>query len=162
MIARVGVVAVMLALVPAAGCRHGEEVTRQRGTLAEARAMLDRAAAHYQAVGREQALQDFTAQRAPFIDRDLYVFCYGPDRRISAHGADAGLVGASVDDLRDVDGQAFGTRIMEVAGANPRGGLVDYKWMNPATRQVEPKVSAVRQIGADTCGVGAYRTDAGT
>jgi cytochrome c len=127
-----------------------------RGTIEEAAAMLDRAVAHYNDVGRAQALSDFTARAEPFVDRDLYVFCYGPDRTISAHGADAALVGVSVDSLRDVDRKAFGTRIMEVAQADPAGGTVDYKWLNPATRIIEDKVSVVKQVGTDVCGVGAY------
>lgn len=151
---RVGATTCLLMLAGITGCADSE--TSERGTLADAREMLERAATHYQQAGREQALQDFTAKQEPFVDRDLYVFCYGPDRKISAHAADAGLVGAPVDDLRDVDGQAFGTRIMEVADANPESGQVEYKWMNPVTRQVEPKVSVVRKVGMDVCGVGAY------
>jgi hypothetical protein len=128
----------------------------QQGTLDEARAMLDRAVAHYQDVGREQALEDFTARAEPFVARDLYVFCYGPDRLISAHGADTALVGAEIDELRDVDGFAFGPAILDTAMAEPEGGQVAYKWMNPVTEEVEPKVSFVRKVGDDVCGVGAY------
>ena len=60
-----------------------------RGTPAEAKAMLQKAVAHYKEVGRKQALADFNAKKAPFGDRDLYVVCIGPDpdhrqRRLSA------------------------------------------------------------------------------
>ncbi|MCC5905677.1 MAG: cache domain-containing protein [Balneolaceae bacterium] len=127
-----------------------------RGTIEEARAMLERAVAHYNEVGREQALNDFTAKAEPFIDRDLYVFCYGPDRTISGHGADPGLLGTPVDELRDVDDFAFGTRIMDVGEESPEGGFVEYKWINPVTGEVEPKISIVRVAGTDICGVGAY------
>ncbi|TVQ04238.1 MAG: hypothetical protein EA359_07115 [Balneolaceae bacterium] len=131
-------------------------VGESRGTMEEARKMLDRAVAHYEEVGREQALRDFTEKKEPFIDRDLYVFCYGPDRTISGHGADPGLIGTPVDELRDVDDFAFGTRIMEVSQEYPGGGLVEYQWLNPITGEVEPKVSIVRLTGVDVCGVGAY------
>jgi len=57
-----------------------------RGTPAEAKALLKKAVAHYQSVGRKQALADFTGGKAPFVDRDLYVFCIGPDRILSANG----------------------------------------------------------------------------
>mgnify|MGYP006197998009 CR=1 FL=1 len=140
------------------GC--AKEPAGERGTLDEARAMLAQAVRHYEEVGREQALRDITDRQAPFVDRDLYVFCYGPDRAISAHAADAGLVGVPVDSLRDVDGAAFGTAIMETAQASPEGGLVEYKWTNPVTGEVEPKASVVRQVGEDVCGVGAYHAEA--
>jgi cytochrome c len=127
-----------------------------RGTMAEAEAMLGQAAEHYQNAGREAALRDITARAPGFVDRDLYVFCYGPDRTISAHAADASLVGTPVDDLRDVDGKALGTHIMEVAEANPDGGRAEYKWTNPLTGAIEGKVSVVRRVGTDVCGVGVY------
>jgi cytochrome c len=130
--------------------------TELRGTLEEARQMLGRAAAHYEEAGREQALKDFTEKKEPFIDRDLYVFCYGPDRTISGHGADSGLLGTDVDGLRDVDNVAFGTLIMEAVQESADEGFVEYKWLNPLTREVEPKVSIVRLIGEDVCGVGIY------
>jgi cytochrome c len=147
-------------LLGAGGC--ADQPTPERATLDEASAMLERAVAHYQEVGRERALSDFTAREPAFVDRDLYVFCYGPDGTISAHGGDATLLGASVADLRDVDGKALGTHILEVAAAHPEGGQATYKWANPVSGQVEPKVSVVRAIGEDVCGVGAYRSEPGS
>lgn len=139
---------------PRPGDAH--DATAAHGTLEEAAAMIELAAAHYEQVGRAAALADFTADRPPFIDRDLYVFCYGPERTISAHGADPGLIGVAIDELRDVDGKAFGTEIYEL-GNQEGGGTVEYHWLNPVTGEVEPKVSVVRQMGEDVCGVGAYR-----
>ena len=126
-----------------------------RGTPAEAEAMLAKAITHYETAGRTQALADFTARKAPFADRDLYVFCFGPDRKVISHGGDAKQVGVVFDTLKDVDGKAFGTAIWD-AGRQPNGGRVEYKWQNPVTGAVEPKVSFVRRAGNDVCGVGAY------
>src|SRR6202022_5093571 len=53
----------------------------------EAKAMLKNALAHYQSVGRKQALADFSAKKPPFADRELYLVCIGPGHLISAHGA---------------------------------------------------------------------------
>ena len=53
----------------------------------EAKAMLKNAVAHYQSVGRKQALADFSAKKPPFADRELYLVCIGPGHLISAHGA---------------------------------------------------------------------------
>lgn len=127
----------------------------QRGTPAEARAMLAQAVAHYRKVGRDQALADFTAKKAPFVDRDLYVVCIGPDRLISAHGANASFVGASPDLLKDADGKPLGKAIFDAA-ARKDGRSVRYRWVNPVTGKVEPKVSFVERVGTDVCVVGAY------
>lgn len=126
-----------------------------RGTPAEAEAMLAKAVAHYEKAGRTQALADFTARKAPFADRDLYVFCFGADRKVVSHGGDAKQVGVVFDTLKDVDGKAFGTAIWDT-GMKTGGGRVEYKWQNPVSGAVEPKVSFVRKAGADVCGVGAY------
>ena len=58
-----------------------------RGTPTEAKAMLQQAVAHYNSVGRKQALADFTAKKSPFADRDLYVACMGLDHFITQTAA---------------------------------------------------------------------------
>lgn len=127
----------------------------QRGTPAEARALLATAVAHYRKIGRAQALADFTAKKAPFVDRDLYVVCIGPDRLISAHGASASFVGASPDLLKDAEGKPLGKAIFDAADKKG-GGSVRYRWVNPVSGKVEPKVSFVERVGTDVCLVGAY------
>ena len=131
-------------------------VAADRGTPAEAKAMLVKAVAHYKAVGRKQPLADFTAKKAPFGDRDLYVFCLGPDRVISANGAFPSWVGQSADLLKDADGKLLGKAVWE-AGSRPGGGSVEYPNINPVTRKPAAKVSFVEKPGEDVCGVGAYK-----
>lgn len=128
-----------------------------RGTPAEAKAMLAKAVAHYKAVGRKQALGDFTGKKAPFVDRDLYVFCIGPDRVISANGGYPSFVGLSADLLKDADGKLLGKALWE-AGSRDGGGSVEYPHINPVSHKPEPKVSFVEKVGEDLCGVGAYKS----
>ncbi len=129
----------------------------QRATPAEAKALLQQAVAHYQKVGRAKALADFTGKKAPFVDRDLYVFCIGPDRTISAHGFLASYVGTSADALlKDADGKPLGKAIIDAASA-PTGGSVRYRFINPVSGKTESKVSFVQKVGDDICGVGAYQ-----
>jgi cytochrome c len=131
-----------------------------RGTPAEAKAMLAKAAAHYKAVGRKQALADFTGKKAPFADRDLYVFCIGPDRLMVANGGFPSFVGMSVDVLKDANGKPLGSALWE-AGSRAGGGAVEYPHINPVSHKPEPKVSFVEKMGDDVCGVGAYKGGVG-
>ena len=131
---------------------HGAD----RGTPAEAKAMLAKAATHYKAVGRKQALADFTGKKAPFGDRDLYVFCIGPDRLMVANGGYPSFVGMSVDVLKDADGKPLGKALWEM-GSRDHGGSVEYPHINPVSHKPEPKVSFVEKMGDDVCGVGAYK-----
>lgn len=127
----------------------------ERGTPAEAKALLEKAVAHYKAVGRKQALADFTGRKAPFFDRDLYVFCIGSDRVTVANGGFPSYVGTSVDALMDADGKPLGKTLWET-GSGKGQGSVAYRWINPLSHKTEPKVSFVQKVGEDVCGVGAY------
>jgi cytochrome c len=117
--------------------------------------MLQKAVAHYKTVGRQQALADFTAKKAPFGDRDLYVVCLGPDHTIVANGGFPQYVGASADIVKDADGKSVGQQGWDVARAKGEGA-VHYRWINPVTHAVEPKVTFFAKAGTDVCGVGAY------
>jgi cytochrome c len=125
-----------------------------RGTPAEAKAMLDKALAHYKEVGRAQALADFNAKKEPFVDRDLYVFCLAPDHTQVANGGYPSLVGRTADTVPDANGKPMGKAIWDAASKGP--GTVRYKWYNPVSTQYEPKTAFVQKVGDDVCGVGAY------
>jgi signal transduction histidine kinase len=146
----------VLILVTLSAALAGSVVAGERGTPAEAKAMLVKAGAHYKDVGRKQALADFTAKKAPFSDRDLYVFCIGADRTIVANGAYPSWVGVSADVLKDASGKLLGKALLD-AGSREGGGSVEYPHLNPVTHKAEQKVSFVQKVGDDTCGVGAYK-----
>lgn len=126
-----------------------------RGTPAQAKAMLAKAVAHYQTVGRKQAMADFNAKKAPFFDRDLYVVCFDAKGVILANGGFPQYVGFSADLLKDAHGNSVGRKGLEIAQKNGQGA-VEYEWINPMTHKVEPKVTYFAKAGDDVCGVGAY------
>jgi len=128
-----------------------------RGTPDEAKSMLAKAIEHYNSVGRTQALADFTGRKAPFFDRDLYVACISPDHRIAANGGFPSLVGSSVDAWKDADGKSIG-RASDEAVASSGAGAIRYRWLNPVSGKIEPKVFFVQKVGEDVCGVGAYES----
>ena len=136
--------------VPAAPAAKGE-----RGTPAEAKSMLQAAVEHLGKVGRKQALADFNAKKAPFFDRDLYVFCADPNGILLANGGYPQYVGTSLDNLKDADGKSLGKAIRDAATPNTPGS-VEYRWLNPVSNKTEPKISFVQKIDTDLCGVGAY------
>jgi len=128
----------------------------ERGTPAEAQSMLQLAVAHYQAVGRNQALADFSGKKPPFFDRDLYVFCVGANSStLTANGAFPQYVGMSVDVWRDADGKPLGKAIQDAARKNDQGSI-EYRMSNPISGKIEPKISFWKKLGEDVCGVGVY------
>jgi cytochrome c len=127
----------------------------ERGTIAEAKAMLQKAIAHYKSVGRQQALADFTARKPPFADRDLYVVCFSVNHRVVANGAFPRDVGTSGDTLKDLNGKGVAQVVWDAASFKGES-VVRYRWINPVTHNVEMKIGFFAKVGEDVCGVGAY------
>jgi hypothetical protein len=78
---RIGCALVVLGMTTVYGTAFASDV----GTEQEARAMLDRAIAALKE-DETAALAAFTAGEPGFKDRDLYVFCVGPDGVVTANG----------------------------------------------------------------------------
>jgi len=126
-----------------------------RGSADEASAMLDKAVAHYQSVGADQAFEDFSSQGNGWQDRDLYLFCFDEAGNTVAHGTNAKLVGRDLSGLKDADGKEFVVEILSKGQSG--GGWVDYRWPNPLSKKVEQKSSVVKAVGDHVCGVGIYK-----
>ena len=127
-----------------------------RGTLGEAKALLQKAAEHFKSVGRAQALTDFTGKKAPWVDRDLYVACIDKNHIAVANGAFPSYVGTLVDAVKDLEGKPLGQAGWDAVAATGFG-VVKYRWFNPVTGQMEMKTSFNQKLDDNTiCIVGAY------
>ena len=127
----------------------------QGGTPAEAKAMLERAVAAVKA-DEAAALKAFTAGTDGFKDRDLYVFCGGPDGIMTAHGAKPALVGQSMREITDKAGMKLGEAIYAAAVAG-KFNVVEYVWPRPGQTEAVPKASYVTKVADQVCGVGYYK-----
>jgi signal transduction histidine kinase len=67
----------------------------------------------------------------------------------------AALRGKDLATLKDPDGKPVGQEMIDIAKKG--GGSLEYKWTNPVSKQVEPKISFLKPAGDDFCGVGAYK-----
>ena len=142
------------------------------GSPAEARAMLERAVEALRA-DKQKALTAFTHGTKGFSQRDLYVFCFGPDGKLDAHPNPA-MIGKDASSLKDKDGKAFGREMLKVAQPGPFAE-VTYRWPEPPVSgdgaYGEPtiwgglenwsndpvrKTSYVTRIDDHVCGVGYY------
>lgn len=143
------VACVVLCLLAAGWAAAGE-----KGTAEEAKALLDKAVALVKAEGDAKALAKFNDPKGGYQDRDLYVFCFGPDNKVTAN-VDQTLIGMDEKALKDADGKAIGTQMLDVRKTGE--GTVEYKWKNPVSQKVETKVSYLKKAGTQVCGVGAYK-----
>jgi hypothetical protein len=117
------------------------------GTIADAQTMLQEAVTHYQTVGREQALADFTNRVPPFFHLDLYVACIDSNLVQSANGGFPNLVGSSVEPL---------SRSQWDSATTGKIDSIDYVYLDPENNLPYPKTFYYEKVGVDVCGVGAY------
>jgi hypothetical protein len=118
----------------------------------EAKAMAIKAADYLKSVGPDKAFPDFDAKDGTWHDRDLYVTVQDSKGVMVAHGTNAGLIGKSMLELKDVDGKPFNRDVQAIKDQ----GWIDFKWQNPLTKAVEPKTMYEVHVGEYFVGVGAY------
>jgi signal transduction histidine kinase len=143
---------ILVAAAIALGMGAGVALADGQGTAAEAKAMLEKAAAAVKA-DPAGALQKFAKGEDGFKVGDLYPFCGGPDGNFSAHPS---LTGKSLKDLQDKAGKAFGAEIYATAKEGAIGEVA-YMWARPGTTEPVQKSSYVTKIGDQVCAVGYYK-----
>jgi cytochrome c len=124
------------------------------GTPKQAETLVEEAIAFYKANGKEKALEAFSNPKGQFVKGDLYIFVYDPDGTIIGHGGDPDLVGRDFSDVQDPDGKYFAREFIKIG---PKGGWVDYKWMNYVTNRVEEKTAYLQRVDDVIIGCGAYK-----
>ena len=116
--------------------------------------MLEKVVAHLDKVGPKNALFEFTARRAPFYYRDLYVVCVDSHRVVTAHGGFPTYVGSNAF-FKDVDGKLLAPALWEAATKGD--GTVRYTIRGDETNNVvEHKIAFVKRTKDDVCGVVAH------
>jgi cytochrome c len=135
----------------------GPATAQDRGTAAEAEAMVRKAVAFIKANGRERASQEFMTADT-FKDRDLYISYYDMEGRVIAHGANPKLVGKELIGLKDPDGKPFVAQIVEIAKTKGKGWSETYRFRDPITNKMWDKVAYVERVDAGTwVAVGIYK-----
>jgi len=152
---RIGISAVMIIMMALGGVAARAEGTH--GTADEAKALVEKAAAHIKDVGADKAFADFDDKSNPaFHDRDLYIFVRSMDGNTVAHGANKGMIGHTSLDLKDADGKLYNKEMIELAKSKG-AGWVDYRWVNPMDKKIEQKSSYIEKVGDYVVGAGFYK-----
>jgi hypothetical protein len=146
-----GSLIVVLAAIALSGTVTLASAASKFGTSAEAKALLTKAVAAVKA-NKSEAIDKFNSGADGFKDRDLYVFCIGPDW-ISTAGP---TKGQNVKDLKDKNGKMLGKALMSAAKEG-KFSKVQYMWPRPGTTKAIKKVSFVTKVDDQVCGVGYYK-----
>ena len=122
----------------------------------EAKDMVEKAAAYYQANGKEKALKEFNNPTGQFVKGELYVFAYDSKCTVIAMPVNPKLVGINTLATPDIDGKFYRKEILEVANKSG-SGWVDYKYKNPKTNKAEQKSTYVKKAGDIILCCGIYK-----
>lgn len=134
-------------------------LAQDKGTKAEATAMLESAMAHIKKVGHEKAFADFNNDKANWTKKDLYIIGFQMNGIAVVNGANPKMVGKDFSEMKTPSGLFTVVEMAKQAKSSPAGGWVDYDWANPTTKKVEGKSTLVRKVPDfdGFIGVGIYR-----
>lgn len=111
-------------------------------TKAEAEAMVKKAISFTKESGKEKAFAEISNPKGKFVKDELYVAVTDKTGKCLAHGANAKLVGKDLSGLKDPDGKAFIKEMMDLTAAKGKG-WVEYKFNNPVSKKIEPKIAYI-------------------
>ena len=106
---------------------------------------VEKAVAHYKAVGKEQALKDFANKGGDFMKGELYIVVEDTDGVILLHPLNSKLNGKKMIKLKDTDGKLFVKEMADMAKNNSKG-WVSYKWVHPQTKKIAQKHTYVSLV----------------
>lgn len=123
----------------------------ERGSEAEAQAMVGKAVALIKSAGADKAYKSFTEHPGGvFKDRDLYVFVYDFNGICLAQGANSKMVGKNLFEMKDVEGNPFIKGMIDLVKKDKKGWYGPYKFLNVANQSIEIKKSYCEQGAGDT------------
>jgi signal transduction histidine kinase len=126
------------------------------GTREEAMAMVKKAIDYIKANGNDKSFEEISNLKGQFIDRDLYVVVYDMTGKCLAHGQKKSMVGKDLIDLKDTDGKEYMKERVELMKKQTTAWQ-DYKFMNPVSKQIEPKSMYIERFGDLIVGCGIYK-----
>ncbi|MFZ6873660.1 cache domain-containing protein [Undibacterium sp. Di27W] len=127
----------------------------EHGSANEAKAMVQKAIDAMKKHGVDATIAEINKRDGQYQDRDLYVVVYDMNGKNLAH-LNPKMVGKEMLDLTDVDGKFFIRERIELVKTKGRAWQ-DYKFVNPTTKQIEPKSMYVEKFENTIVGCGIYK-----
>jgi signal transduction histidine kinase len=105
----------------------------------DAENLVSRAIRFCKKAGKEAALALVSFGDGFFFKGQKYVFVLDENGMMLAHGINQRYIGRDFLWVKDFEGRSFIKDIVEIARSDGYG-LVEYKWINPLSGKVEPKM----------------------
>lgn len=127
----------------------------ERGTAKEALAMVQKTIVAMKKNGIEATIAEINKRDGQYKDRDLYVVVYSIEGKNLAH-INPRMVGKDMIELKDGDGKYFIKERVEMAKTKG-SGWQDYKFVNPESKQIEPKSMYIEKYENVIVACGIYK-----
>ena len=124
-------------------------------TKAEAEALVKKTVAYAKANGVEKCLHEVNNPAGQLKNGDLYIFVYDLNGTVMAHGANTKMIGKNLMKTQDGDGKFYVMDLVTLGKTQGKGWLA-FKFPNPVTRAIEPKVAYVELYDGLVFGSGVY------
>ncbi|AJQ95699.1 cache domain-containing protein [Gynuella sunshinyii] len=108
--------------------------------------LIDRAIAHIEANGIDQAKKDFMDPNGGFQDGELYVFVINYEGMMLIHSKTAALNGRDVLNMKDPTGTYFTKDMIAAVKQHPEGAETEYMWPHPETKKLSKKLAYSKKI----------------
>lgn len=144
------------AAVAAALCLAAPWAGAADPTKEDAVAMVKKGMAYIKAHGVDKGYAEISNKKGQFIDRDLYLVVYGLDGKCLAHGANDKQIGKDLIELTDVDGKYFVKERVSLVKSKPAGVWQEYKFTNPVSKKIEPKIMYCERLNETAVCGGVY------
>ena len=122
----------------------------------DAIAMVKRVIQYMKANGKEKTIAEVNNINGQFRDRDLYITINTLDMVTLAHGANPKMQGKNLIGLQDADGKYFMRERQQLVKKSGKGWQ-DYKFVNPVTKQIEPKAMYFERYEDVVINCGIYK-----
>ncbi|MFZ5806208.1 MAG: cache domain-containing protein [Verrucomicrobiota bacterium] len=106
---------------------------------------VKKAIEYYRANGKEKTIRILNDKQGPFVRGEYYVVMRQLDGLTLAHGGNVHMINKNVLQLTDTDGKYLIKDQIETVKTKG-SGWVEYKWINPVSKMVEPKMSYVERV----------------
>ena len=118
----------------------GEHASRE-----DAVTLVKKAIAYIKQNSRDNALDEFNNPKGQFINGELYIVVLDMNGVLLADGTKPKLVGKSLLDIKDMNGKQFVREEVDLAKSKGKG-WVDFEWVNPVTKAMEPRSTYFERV----------------
>ncbi|MCU6434464.1 cache domain-containing protein [Undibacterium sp. Jales W-56] len=127
----------------------------EHGTANEAKAMVQKTIDAMKKSGVQATIAEINKHDGQYSDKDLYVVVYDLNGKNLAH-LNPRMIGKDMIDLKDEDGKFFIKERLDIA-KKKGSGWQDYKFLNPLSKQIEPKSMYIEKYQDVIVGCGIYK-----